>query len=247
MSPHRPPGRRQETDEEPRRFYGRRRGRPLRPQLARLVGESLPRHRLEIPADGRLDPATLFAAPTRALWLEIGFGGGEHLAAQAAANPEVGLIGCEVFLNGVATALRAIEEGGLDNVRLFPEDARDLLDALPEASLERIFVLFPDPWPKARHHRRRIVNAESLARFAQLLADGGELRLATDDQDYLCWMLEHLAREPAFEWTARRADDWRLRPADWPPTRYEQKAIQQGRKPTFLRYRRRPRADFEGA
>ena len=236
-----PTGSSGEESGQPRRFYGRRRGRPLRPQLARLVEERLPHYALTLPAAGKLDPAGLFAAPRRAVWLEIGFGGGEHLVAQARANPDVGLIGAEVFLNGIATALRALEAEALDNVRLHAEDARDLLDALPEASLERVFVLFPDPWPKLRHHRRRIVNGETLARIAALLVDGGELRLATDDQDYLCWMLEHLAREPALAWTARRADDWRRRPDDWPATRYEQKAIEQGRKPTFLRYRRRPR------
>ncbi len=230
------------TAETTRRFYGRRRGRPLRPQLARLIEERLPHYALQLPADGALQPDALFATPRQALWLEIGFGGGEHLAAQAAAHPAVGLIGAEVFLNGVATAVRALDEAKLENVRLYREDARDLLDALPEASLQRVFILFPDPWPKARHHRRRIVQAESLARIAALLADGGELRLATDDQDYLCWMLQHLAAEPALEWRARRADDWRLRPDDWPATRYERKAIEQGRKPTFLSYRRRPRA-----
>lgn len=230
------------SDKPPRRVYGRRQGRPLRPALAKLMQERLPQVGLTLPPEGRLaDPAGLFPGRPNRLWLEIGFGGGEHLAWQAAQHPEVGLIGAEVFLNGVATALRALEEGGQTNVRLYSEDARDLLEALPEASLERIFILFPDPWPKKRHHARRIVQDETLARLALLLRDGGELRLATDDQDYLTWMLAHLDRRPEFLWTARRADDWRQRPADWPPTRYEQKALAQGRKPTYLVYRRRPR------
>lgn len=226
-----------------RRVYGRSKGRPLRPTLATLVESRLPELRLALPpAGGRLDPAGLFDSAKRACWLEIGFGGGEHLAWQAAQHPDVGLIGAEVYLNGVATAVRALAGQGARNVRLHHGDARALLDCLPEASLERVFILFPDPWPKARHHKRRMVQDWSLRRIAALLVDGGELRLATDDEPYLAWMLRHAAARPELEWLARQADDWRLRPADWPPTRYEQKAIQQGRKPTFLRYRRLPRA-----
>ena len=222
-----------------RRVYGRSKGRPLRRQLATLVEARLPDLRLALPPAGAtLDPANLFDQPRRAFWLEIGFGGGEHLAWQAQHNPEVGVIGAEVYLNGVATAVRAVTEAGAHNVRLHHGDARALLDCLPAASLERVFILFPDPWPKARHHKRRMVQDWSLARIARLLVDGGELRLATDDEAYLAWMLRHVAARPEFCWLAERADDWRRRPADWPPTRYEQKAIAQGRKPTFLRYRR---------
>ncbi len=222
-----------------RRVYGRSKGRPLRPNLSSLLETRLPALQLALPPAGApLDPATLFAAPRRATWLEIGFGGGEHLAWQAAQNPDVGLIGAEVYLNGVATAIRALAEGATHNVRLHHGDARALLDCLPERSLERVFILFPDPWPKARHHKRRMVQDWSLARIAALLVDGGELRLATDDEPYLAWMLRHVAARPEFHWLADCADDWRHRPPDWPPTRYEQKAIQQGRKPTFLRYRR---------
>ena len=225
-----------------RRVYGRSKGRPLRKQLTALVETRLPELKLTLPPAGRpLDPAALFDSPRRALWLEIGFGGGEHLAWQAAANPAVGLIGAEVYLNGVATAVRAVTEAGLANVRLHHGDARALLDALPPGSLERVFILFPDPWPKARHHKRRMVQDWSLARIADLLVDGGELRLATDDEPYLAWMLRHVAARPEFQWLAERADDWRIRAPDWPPTRYEQKAIAQGRKPSFLRYRRLPR------
>jgi len=225
------------------KLHGRRKGRPLRPSLERLIAEELPRRVLPPPAAGaRLDPFALFPSRPRAVWLEIGFGGGEHLAAQAAANPEVGIIGAEVFRNGVATLLRSLAEQGTENVCILEEDARLLLPALPEGSLRRVFLLFPDPWPKTRHHKRRFVQPETLDRLAAVLADGGEFRLASDDPGYLAWMLRHLLAHPDFEWTAERAADWRARPADWPPTRYEGKAIEQGRRPAFLSFRRRPRA-----
>jgi tRNA (guanine-N7-)-methyltransferase len=188
-------------------------------------------------------PAALFTPPRERLWLEIGFGGGEHLAWQAAANPEIGLIGVEPFLDGVARLLRAIETDGLANIRLFTDDARLLLDRLPEASLERIFVLFADPWPKKRHWKRRIIAPATTARFADLLKDGGELRVATDDPGYRRWILAHLLAEPRLEWQVTGPDDWRTRPADWPPTRYEEKALAAGRRPVFLRFLRRPRAE----
>jgi tRNA (guanine-N7-)-methyltransferase len=231
--------------ERPRRVYGRRRGRPLRTGQRDRVEELLPRLRIELPTSDEggaiLDPASLFPHRPAALWLEIGFGGGEHLAAQAAAHPGIGFIGCEVFENGIAKLLVEVERRGLENVRIFPDDARLLLAALPPASLDRVFVLFPDPWPKLRHQKRRLVSAATLDMLAGLMRDGGELRLATDDVDYLRWMLERAAAHPGFEWLARCADDWRRRPEDWPPTRYEAKAIAAGRVPTFMRFRRRPR------
>ena len=184
----------------------------------------------------------LFDAPVEAVWLEIGFGAGEHLAAQAEAHPAVGFIGCEVFENGVAKLLAEIEQHQLSNIRLFLDDARLLLAALSEASLARVFILFPDPWPKLRHHKRRIVSRTTLDALARVMIDGAELRLATDDRGYLAWMLEHTTRHPDFQWLARRPADWRNRPSDWPATRYEQKAIAAGRRPTFLCFRRRPRA-----
>lgn len=230
----------QPIDLRDRRLYGRRKGRPLRDKLERLVAERLPDYAFALPEDGSpLDPRTLFAQRPERIWLEIGFGGGEHLAWQAAQNPGVGLIGSEIFLNGIATALRAIEEQGLRNVRLYPDDARPLLEHLTEASLDRVFILFPDPWPKARHHKRRLVNDETLDQLARLLRPGGELRLATDDEDYLAWMLDHLWRHRAdFRWTAKTAGDWRRRPPDWPETRYEAKAKDAGRPGTYLIYRR---------
>jgi tRNA (guanine-N7-)-methyltransferase len=206
-----------------------------------LLTELLPRLRFAVPETGRLDPRALFAGAVDAVWLEVGFGGGEHLSAQAAVAPMTGMIGAEVFENGVVKLLGEIERRQLGNLRLFIDDARLLLAALPEASLQRVFILFPDPWPKLRHHKRRIVSRETLDRLACVMADGAELRLATDDADYLCWMLERATAHADFEWLARRAEDWRERPADWPATRYEQKALAAGRTPAFLRFRRRPR------
>jgi tRNA (guanine-N7-)-methyltransferase len=234
--------------ERPRRLYGRRRGRPLRTGQREHFEDLLPRLRVELPAGAApLDPRALFApAPAaiapKAIALEIGFGGGEHLAAQAAAHPGTGFIGCEVFENGIAKLLVEIERRRLANVRIFPDDARLLLAALPAECLDRAFILFPDPWPKARHQKRRLVSTETLDRLAVLMRDGAELRLATDDVDYLRWMLERATAHPEFEWLARRAEDWRRRPEDWPATRYEAKAVTAGRRPTFLRFRRRTRA-----
>jgi tRNA (guanine-N7-)-methyltransferase len=226
------------------KLHGRRKGRPLRPEQQRALDALRPRVSIPAPGpDAALDPARVFAAPPREIWLEIGFGAGEHLIAQAEANPDVGLIGAEVFQDGVAKMLRHLEKSGADNVRLWEDDARDLLTALPEASIARAFILFPDPWPKTKHHKRRIVQKAYLDLLAQAMRDGGELRLATDDPSYQRWMAIELTRHPAFAWTARRPADWRTRPDDWPPTRYEGKAIEAGRQPVYLRYRRKPRSN----
>ena len=231
-----------ETAAPQQRFvYGRRRGRKLRPGQQALWQRLLPSLRFALPPAGTLAPQTLFSAPVDGIWLEIGFGAGEHLAAQATTHPGLGFIGCEVFENGIAKLLAEIEQRGLANIRLFLDDARLLLAAFNEAALARVFILFPDPWPKLRHHKRRIVSRATLDALARVMIDGGELRLATDDRDYLAWMLEHATAHRDFEWLARRPGDWRTRPADWPMTRYEQKAIAAGRQPTFLRFRRRPR------
>jgi tRNA (guanine-N7-)-methyltransferase len=193
-----------------------------------------------LPAAGPIaDPHGLYHPRVQTLWLEIGFGGGEHLAAQAAAHPEIGFIGCEPFINGVVSALGHIARQRLANVRLWPDDARLLLDRLPDAMLDRVFLLFPDPWPKARHKKRRFVSPENLDRLARLMRPGAELRLGSDDVDYVDWMLAHLDAHPAFESTRRDAADRWLRPPDWVPTRYEAKAAKQGVRPAYLGYRRR--------
>ena len=224
---------------EQRRFYGRRKGRPLRKGQQQLIDTLLQRLALELPSAGKLDPRSLFAPAVRQLWLEIGFGGGEHLAEQARANPDAGIIGCEVFLNGIATLLAQVAQHDLKNVRIHPEDARDLLDCLPDAALDRVFLLFPDPWPKRRHAARRFIQTERLDQLARLMKPGAEFRVASDDPGYITWALAHLTAHPDFQWLAQRPRDWRERPDDWPQTRYEAKALREGRKPCFFRFRRR--------
>jgi tRNA (guanine-N7-)-methyltransferase len=182
------------------------------------------------------DPAQ--PLPPAPRWLEIGFGAGEHIAWQAAAAPDVTLIGCEVYRNGIAALLSQVERRGLGNIRIWPDDARLLIDRLPDASLARVFLLFPDPWPKARHAERRFVGPANLASLARVMQPGAELRVATDDPTYLRWVLDHLPVHPAFRWQVRGPADWRTRPADWPPTRYEEKALREGRRPAYLRFSR---------
>jgi tRNA (guanine-N7-)-methyltransferase len=228
--------------ERKRLLYGRRRGRPLRTGQRGLVDGLLPRVSIVPPACGTLDPAALFDVPPADIWVEIGFGGGEHLAAQAAAHRAIGLLGCEVFENGIVKLLTEIQRSQLTNVRIVSDDARLLLAALPAESVGRAFVLFPDPWPKQRHHKRRIVSPETLDTLGRVMKDGAELRLATDDLGYLAWMLAVVTVHRDFTWLAEGPADWRERPADWPPTRYEAKAVAAGRRPYFLRLGRRSRA-----
>lgn len=234
-----------EKTPDPRRsaHYGRRHGHRLRAGRARLLAERLPGLSIVTPVPGAppFDPATLFAPEIRETWLEIGFGAGEHLAAQAAAHPEIGFIGCEPFVNGVAALLSRIDDLGLTNVRIYPDDTTALIGGLAEASVARAFILFPDPWPKTRHHKRRLVQEPVLDELARLLIDDAELRLATDHPGYARWMVAHCRRHAAFKWMARRADDWRVRPVDWPETRYEAKARAAGRNGIYLTFRRRPR------
>ena len=226
-----------------RLLFGRRRGRTLRPAQQSRIELLLPRVGVTFPKSDRLDLEALFGRAPSAIWLEIGFGGGEHLAEQAERHPDVGFIGCEFFENGIEKLLGQIESRQLQNVRIFADDARLLISALAPASIARVFVLFPDPWPKRRHHKRRIVSRETLDRLAEIMSDAGELQLATDDRDYLSWMLERVTDHPAFEWLARRPRDWRDPPSDWTPTRYERKARAAGRRPVFLVLRRRNRVD----
>ncbi len=224
-------------------LHGRRQGRRLRAGQRELLSEGLGTIAIPAPAEGvAIDPALLFAEPRAGYWLEVGFGGGEHLAWQAAHHPELGLIGAEPFINGVVSLLGHVRRERLENVRIFPDDARVLIDALPDASIARAFVLHPDPWPKVRHHKRRFVAGANLARLARVMVDGAELRLATDDLEYLDWMLEHSLASPHFEWLASGPDAWRDRPADWPVTRYEEKAVKEGRRSWRLAFRRLPRA-----
>jgi tRNA (guanine-N7-)-methyltransferase len=197
----------------------------------------LPQVALTIPPSGQLDPRAIFGGRDMPLWVEIGFGGGEHLAGQAERHPEIGFIGCEVFENGIAKLLALIMRSSIQNIRIFAEDGRLLIAALPPVSVDRVFILFPDPWPKRRHEGRRILSRETLDALARVMTDGAELRLATDDRDLLSWMLERATDHPAFEWLARHPCDWRERPPDWPPTRYEEKARTAGRRSVFLQFR----------
>jgi tRNA (guanine-N7-)-methyltransferase len=222
-------------------LFGRRRGRALRPGQNALLSELLPRVVLAIAPSGRVQSGAGLSVGGGPVWLEIGFGAGEHLAAQADCHRKISFIGCEVFENGIVKMLRQIKRLRLDNVRLFADDARVLIEALPAASVDRVFILFPDPWPKRRHTKRRIVSRETLDALAVIMRDGAELRVATDDRNYLCWILEQVTDHSAFEWLARRPSDWRERPGDWPSTRYEEKARAAGRTPFFLRSWRRAR------
>lgn len=218
-----------------RRLYGRRQGHKLRQGQAALVEELLPR--IAVPETGPLDAATLFGAD-RPLQVEIGFGAGEHLAAQAAAHPDTGFIGCEPFLNGVVGALGHVRDGGLANVRLHMGDALEVIERLPDASLSRLYLLHPDPWPKARHAKRRMMNHGPLDVIAAKLAPGAEFRLGTDDPTYCRWSMMIMNARRDFAWQARTPADFLTRPADWPETRYERKARRQGHEVWYFRYLR---------
>ncbi len=205
----------------PLRSFGRLKSRPIKPRQAALVETRLPG--LRIPT-GPVDPTALMPA-ARETWLEIGFGGGEHMAAQAARARDVLILGAEPFQNGVASAVRHIDEQGLENVRLHDDDVRELMARLPDGSLARIYILFPDPWPKARHNKRRLVQADLVAELARLIQPGGRLRFASDVAHYVDWALERITANPAFSWTAQAAADWRVPPADHITTRYEEKRL----------------------
>jgi tRNA (guanine-N7-)-methyltransferase len=184
------------------------------------------------------EPLKAFDGPVSAMWLEIGFGGGEHLAAQARAHPDIGFIGCEPFVNGVAKLLAVIDREGLSNIRIWDADATELIDLLPPRSIAGAYLLYPDPWPKRRHRKRRFVSDESLAALARIMPPGAQLRFATDIDDYAGWVLARVLRSRAFAWTAERPDDWRQSWADWPGTRYEAKAGHEGRRPAYLTFER---------
>jgi tRNA (guanine-N7-)-methyltransferase len=226
------------SDPRPLRSYGRRKGKPLSARKGRLIEELLPRLRLDLgkPAPGRLQ--NLFPVPVREVWLEIGFGSGEHLRWQAERHNDVGFIGCEPFVNGLATLLGAVETHGLANIRVHDGDAREALPWLPDRSVARGFILFPDPWPKKRQLKRRLIAPATIKELARVLAPGAELRFASDSGDYAAQVLLIMRQNGAFDWLAERASDWRERPADWPETRYERKALSEGRKPVYLSFRR---------
>jgi tRNA (guanine-N7-)-methyltransferase len=229
---------RDDRHEQKRGFFGRRKGPPLKPRQAKLFDGLLRRIALDLSRPAPSDLRTLFADADR-VRLEIGFGGAEHLIAQALAEPNTGFIGSDGFLNAIGKALVLIDDNKLGNVRLHLGDAVELLDWLPEGGLARIDLLYPDPWPKRRHWKRRFIQDRSLKQFARVLEPGGELRFATDIPDYAVFALARVTRSPDFAWTAEAADDWRK---PWPrfsPTRYEAKAVREGRTPNYFIFRRK--------
>jgi tRNA (guanine-N7-)-methyltransferase len=229
-------------DEKPelrRGFFGRRKGHRLRSQQAVLLDTLLPRLALDLNAPPPTELPRLFPVPVNEVRFEIGFGGGEYLIAQAQAHPDTGIIGCEPFVNGMAKALAAIEAHGLANIRLHHGDAVPLLDWLPAASLAGIDLVYPDPWPKRRHWKRRFVQERTITDMARILRPGGEFRFVSDIPDYAAWTLARLLRSPDFMWTAERADDWRQPWHGFVRTRYEAKAMREERVPCYLVFRRK--------
>jgi tRNA (guanine-N7-)-methyltransferase len=223
-----------------RKLYGRRKGPKLSRRQTALIESLLPRL-APVLQPGR-DPRAYFSAPVEDVWLEVGFGSGEHLLWQSVRNPGIGIIGAEPYESGIAKLLSKIAAAS-ENVeapaciRLYHGDARDILEALPDASIARVFILFPDPWPKTRHRKRRFIQMQTLDELARIMKPGAELRFASDDTGYVAWTLERMLAHPCFDWRATRAQDWNSRPPDWPQTRYEAKALHGP--PAYLTFTRR--------
>lgn len=217
----------------PLRSFGRRRGRKLSPRQDMLLRDLLPRVAIDPKAPLDADRAG------KPVWLEIGFGGGEHLIWQAENNPSIHIIGCEPFEEGVVKVLTAIADRKLANIRLLADDARAILANMPPQSVDKVFILFPDPWPKRKHQKRRLINRRLLADLARAMKPGAELRIGTDIPDYARTILMAFQDSPEFEWTADRPSAWQVRPPDWPQTRYEQKAVREGRRSCYLFFVRR--------
>ena len=230
-----------EENEPWRNFYGRLKGKSLRDSQKRYLDQDLAALSPGAvdwdvnPDRNPLDLSALFE--DRDVWLEVGFGGGEHVIHQAAQNPDVGIIGCELYINGVAMLLGKVRKANVDNLRIYLGDVRDMFDVLPDGSISKAFLLYPDPWPKSRHHRRRFVTPEHLEPLARVLKSGAEFRVATDIKDYVRQTLEEVPKA-GFEWLANSANDWRDPWDDWTSTRYEQKALREGRTPHYLTFRK---------
>jgi tRNA (guanine-N7-)-methyltransferase len=226
------------SEERRRSLHGRRKGKPLSARRSGLLADTYPALALDLETPAPQPLAALFPGSVDDVRLEIGFGGGEHLVAEAIAAPGTGFIGVEPFIEGLAKAVAAIADNGLETIRLHDGDAVHVLDWLPPASISRVDLLYPDPWPKRRHWKRRFVSPENLDRIAHVLAPGGVFRVASDIDDYIAWTLRHLLARADFTWTAEVADDWRKPFPGWPGTRYEAKALVAGRRPTYLAFRR---------
>ncbi len=224
-----------EKNRNERQLYGRRMGRPLSSGLAASLESALPSMRLDIgkPAPARL--SELFPVPAKDVWLEIGFGGGEHLLFQAEAHKDTGFIGCEPFISGVAKLVHGAEQSGLQNIRVYDDDANHVLDWLPQASIGRVYVLFPDPWPKRRHKKRRFLNKDGITRLARVMRPGSHLQFASDIADYAGMVQEVIAASPHFDFEPGLLQN---RPDDWPLTRYAEKAIEAGRRCQFFIFAR---------
>jgi tRNA (guanine-N7-)-methyltransferase len=214
-------------------LYGRSRGKALRAGQKRLLAEALPRFSIALEdfSEGRV-----FDRTPREVWLEIGFGAGEHLVQQAKANPDVGVVGCEPFLNGIVATLAGLEREGISNARLRHGDAQALIDAAPDAFFSRVFVLYPDPWPKRRHHKRRLIAEGVIDALARVMEGGAELRFATDIDDYAGWTLARFLASRHFRWASTQADDWRRPWPEWRSTRYEAKARVESRRSVYLTF-----------
>ena len=236
--------------EQPK-FFGRRKGRVIRKAKSYLLESMLPQLRISQKSD--FNAQTLFGEPKKEICLEIGFGDGQHIYGQAKQHHENGYVGVEVFQNGVAnlmTLISGIKEGSelpqeidafsypVNNIRVFDDDVRLLFNQIPDAFFDKVFLLFPDPWPKKKHEGRRFVNPNNLRELARLLKKNGILQIATDHAVYKGWVLHTMAKDKNFVWTAKSSDDWRLPPADWFETKYQRKAVREGRKPVFFEYQR---------
>lgn len=219
-------------------FFGRRKGKPLSPSRTRLMDESMPELALDLTEPAPQDLRTLFAAPVESICLEVGFGGGEHLLHRARENPTVGFIGVEPFVTSLAKVVTTVVEEQIPNIRVYGDDAINVLDWLPEASIDLAYQLYPDPWPKKRHWKRRFINEQNLDRYARAIKPGCEFRFASDIDTYVDWALRHCRDHAAFDWQAEVDQDWKTPWANWPSTRYEAKAFREGRVPRYLTFKR---------
>lgn len=231
-------------DDLPRRsrstegFFGRGHGKTIRPAQAVALGQGLAAYRLDLTKQAPRELSALFPVPVSSICLEIGFGGGEHLLHEAAHHPQTGFIGIEPFVNGMAKMMMALERQPLPNLRVYDDDAMRVLDWLPVSSVDAIELLYPDPWPKKRHWKRRFISQINLDRFARILKPGGAFRFASDVDTYVNWTLLHCASHGGFDWLATTSADWHTPYDGWPGTRYEAKALREGRRPAYLRFAR---------
>lgn len=218
---------------EPRAFFGRRSGKTLHARQRVLVDDLLPRIEIKLPEKGTLTPREIFGATPKRTIIEIGYGGGEHLARKATEAPDARFIGCEVFSGGIGKLLEKIDEAALGNIRLFTDDALKLLQCLPDAVIDEAYLLYPDPWPKTRHHKRRFISPLTLSELARVIRPGGLFHFASDIEDYANWTLAHMLRTPHFSWQVQQPGAWHTPYEGWQPTRYEQKARREGRLKSF--------------